>query len=66
MRRVAGETRVTKACAYATGEHIHARSFSRLAEIAISVWGDNVLGVRRVGHLSAGSSPTVREGFVCC
>jgi hypothetical protein len=42
MRKVAGETRVTEAYAYTTGEHIHARSFSRLAEVAISVNGEKV------------------------
>jgi hypothetical protein len=37
MRRVTGEIRVTIACAYGTGEHIHASSVSNLAELAISV-----------------------------
>src|SRR3989442_2037084 len=36
-RRVASKSGVTKACASGTGEYIHARSFSRLPEIAISV-----------------------------
>src|SRR6266516_7539244 len=46
-RRVAGESRLTKACAYANGEHVDARSFSRLAEIAISV---SVTCHRRYGY----------------